>query len=188
MKIGLALSGGGIRGIAHAGALKALDEENIKIDIIGGTSAGSMVASLYAIGYSPDEIYENFLNNYSKIIGNNKFNFVDGIKYFINKNKLNNGFRNGKNIEEVFEKLANEKQINSINEIKMPIVIPTVDLMDSKEYVFTNYIPEKSNEKIYDKYIDNISVGEAIRASSSFPAMFNICNINKHFFIDGRSP
>ena len=36
MKIGLALSGGGIRGIAHAGALKALEEENINIDIIGG--------------------------------------------------------------------------------------------------------------------------------------------------------
>ena len=57
MKIGLALSGGGIRGIAHAGAIKALEENNIKIDIIGGTSAGSMIASLYAVGYTPDEIY-----------------------------------------------------------------------------------------------------------------------------------
>ena len=53
MKIGLALSGGGIRGIAHAGALKALEEENINIDIIGGCSSGSIIASLYAIGYSP---------------------------------------------------------------------------------------------------------------------------------------
>ena len=45
MKIGLALSGGGIRGIAHAGALKAFEEENIKIDIIGGCSSGSIIAS-----------------------------------------------------------------------------------------------------------------------------------------------
>ena len=41
MKIGIALSGGGIRGIAHAGVLRALEENGIKIDIIGGTSCGS---------------------------------------------------------------------------------------------------------------------------------------------------
>lgn len=49
MKLGIALSGGGIRGIAHAGVLKALEESNIKIDVIGGTSSGSLVASLYAM-------------------------------------------------------------------------------------------------------------------------------------------
>lgn len=49
MKLGIALSGGGIRGIAHAGVLKALEDNNIKTDIIGGTSSGSLVASLYAI-------------------------------------------------------------------------------------------------------------------------------------------
>lgn len=43
MKLGLALSGGGIRGIAHAGVLKALEENNIKIDAIGGTSSGSIM-------------------------------------------------------------------------------------------------------------------------------------------------
>lgn len=57
MKIGVALSGGGIRGIAHAGVLQALENNGIHIDIIGGTSAGSMIASLYAMGYSPEEIY-----------------------------------------------------------------------------------------------------------------------------------
>ena len=183
MKIGLALSGGGVRGIAHAGVLKALEEENIKIDIIGGTSAGSMIASLYAIGYMPDEIYVSFLENYSKIIGSSKINFVNGMKHFVNKNKTSNGFRNGENIEKVFKKLASKKEINNINEIQMPIVIPTVDIMESKEYVFTNHIPEKLNN--YNRYINNISIGKAIRASSSFPAMFNICNINTHSFIDG---
>lgn len=183
MKLGIALSGGGIRGIAHAGVLKALEEEKIKIDIIGGTSAGSMIASLYAMGYMPDEIYKSFIENYSKIIGNNKFNFFRGIKHIINKNKIQTSFRNGKSIEDVFQKLADEKQINNINEIRMPIVIPTVDIIESKEYIFTNCIPEDTND--YSKYINDIKVGEAIRASSSFPAMFNICNINTHSFIDG---
>ena len=177
MKIGIALSGGGIRGIAHAGVLKALEEENIKVDIIGGTSAGSMVASLYAIGYTPDEIYMNFKSNSSRILGSSKFNFVGGIK-----NKFNKGFRNGKKIEEVFKELANKRKIEKINEIKMPIVIPTVDINDSKEYVFTNNIPTENEN---NKYISDISVGEAIRASSSFPAVFDVCNIKKHIFIDG---
>ena len=49
MKLGIALSGGGIRGIAHAGVLKALEESNIKIDAIGGTRSGSLDASLYTL-------------------------------------------------------------------------------------------------------------------------------------------
>lgn len=185
MKLGIALSGGGIRGIAHAGVLKALEEENIKIDIIGGTSAGSIIASLYAIGFSPDEIYDNFSKNSSKIIGNNKIGFFQGIKHIIQQSKVYSGFRNGKSLEEVVEKLAFSKKIENINEIKMPLVIPTVDIMDSKEYVFTNYIPtEKDNIKRIN-YINNIKIGEAIRASSSFPAVFDICNIDSHSFIDG---
>ena len=57
MKLGLALSGGGIRGISHAGALQALEDNNITIDVIGGTSSGALIASLYALGYSPYYIY-----------------------------------------------------------------------------------------------------------------------------------
>ena len=53
LKLGVALSGGGIRGIAHAGALKAFEDNGIRIDVIGGTSAGALISSLYALGYSP---------------------------------------------------------------------------------------------------------------------------------------
>jgi len=56
MKIGITLSGGGARGIAHIGVLKALEEMGIKISIISGTSAGSIVGALYSHGYKPEEI------------------------------------------------------------------------------------------------------------------------------------
>jgi NTE family protein len=55
-KIGLVLSGGGARGIAHIGALRALEEAGIRIDMISGTSAGSIAGALYAHGYSPDDM------------------------------------------------------------------------------------------------------------------------------------
>lgn len=56
MSVGLVLSGGGARGIAHAGVLKALDEIGIRPDKISGTSAGALVGALYCSGHSPDEI------------------------------------------------------------------------------------------------------------------------------------
>lgn len=61
-KLGIALSGGGARGFAHVGALRALDEYGIKPDIISGVSAGSIVGALYASGISPDKIISLFEN------------------------------------------------------------------------------------------------------------------------------
>ncbi len=58
MKIGLALSGGGARGISHIGVLKALEEFGVTVSCISGTSAGSIVGSLYAYGLKPDTILD----------------------------------------------------------------------------------------------------------------------------------
>lgn len=184
MKIGVALSGGGIRGIAHAGVLQALENNGIHIDVIGGTSAGSMIASLYAMGYSPEEIYLLFRKHARKIIGANTSPIISGLRSFMGKEgKTIKGFKNGKSIEEVYNFIAKEKGIETINQIKMPLVIPSVDIMESKEYIFTNQIPENPQDET--QYITDISIGKAVRASSSFPAVFNLCNVQKHAFMDG---
>ncbi|MBP7486137.1 MAG: patatin-like phospholipase family protein, partial [Parabacteroides sp.] len=52
-RVGLVLSGGGAKGAAHIGVIKALEENNIPIDYIAGTSIGSIIGSLYAMGYTP---------------------------------------------------------------------------------------------------------------------------------------
>ncbi len=62
MKIGLVLSGGGIRGIAHIGLIKVLEDHNIKPDIVSGASAGALVGALYAKGYSTETIIDFFHN------------------------------------------------------------------------------------------------------------------------------
>ncbi len=61
-KIGLVLSGGGHRGVAHAGAIKALEEHGVLPTIISGTSAGALVGALYAAEYPPEEIVSFFKN------------------------------------------------------------------------------------------------------------------------------
>lgn len=184
MKLGLALSGGGIRGIAHAGVLKALEDNNIKIDIIGGSSAGSMIASLYAMGYSPHYIYILFKTYAKDIIGTNANPILSGIqKYLLNKKKTITGLKNGQELEEIFNKMAKKRNIENISQIKMPLVIPTVDIIDCKEYVFTNSIPKDS--KHIEQYITDVTVGKAVRASSSFPAVFSPCKDKEHAFMDG---
>ncbi len=61
-KVGLVLSGGGAKGAAHIGVIKALEENNVPIDYITGTSIGAIIGSLYAIGYTPDEMLELILS------------------------------------------------------------------------------------------------------------------------------
>lgn len=184
MKLGLALSGGGIRGIAHAGVLRALEENNIKVDMIGGTSSGSLVASLYAMGYGPYYIYELFKKYGKEIVGINKITFATGINsILLNKRLKISGLNTGESIEKIYDELAQSKGIKTMADIKMPIAIPTVDIAESNEYVFTNIIPQKSKNKKF--YINSISVGKAVRASSSFPVVFEPCEYGKHKFLDG---
>ena len=184
MKLGIALAGGGIRGIAHAGVLKALEDNKIKVEIIGGTSAGSLVASLYAMGYSPYYIYILF-KRYSKQIANiNSGVFMSGLSNFIKHKKLAiTGLKSGNSIEKLYNELAFKKGIKRVSDIKMPLVIPTVDITNSKEYVITSVIPR--NELESEQYITDITLGKAVRASSSFPAVFSPCKFKEHFFMDG---
>ena len=182
MKLGIALSGGGIRGIAHAGVLKALEESGIEIEAIGGTSSGALIAGLYVLGYSPEDIYHLFKIHAKDIVGIGQNPIFSRIHQVLKRE--NTGFRRGEDIEKLFNKLAKDKGIETISQItKMPISIPTVDIKDGKEYIFTNHIPNEKNP--YKKYIGDISVGKALRATSSFPAVFCPCDFNEHKFLDG---
>jgi NTE family protein len=89
-KIGIALSGGGIKGLCHAGVLKALEEHGIKPDIISGVSSGALVGALYADGYSPDQIATLFedisFRRMTKIqMNNGGFFKIDTFKRYIAK-------------------------------------------------------------------------------------------------------
>lgn len=177
MKLGLAMSGGGIKGAAHIGVIQALQEENIKVDIVGGTSIGSIVAALYAMEYTPKEMLKLF-NYFSKLIFKNSAMYTDprGKKLL---SIQAGGLYSGENIAFAIEEAGKYKNIKKIQDLKIPIVIPAVDLRDSEKYVFTNM------GKINDKYLNKADISIAVRASSSYPAIFAPCIYNKHKFVDG---
>lgn len=215
MKLGIALSGGGIRGIGHAGVLQALEENNIKPDIIGGTSCGSMVAVMYAMGYSPYHIFLLFKRYAKEIAKVNTIPTLVGINDCIFKKRtLISGCNDGRKMEELYDRIANRREISNIKDIKMPIVIPAVDMCSGMEIVFTNNIPNcvqnnvsncvqnnisniilndisnniKNDEKkinLNKKYINDITIGKAIRASSSFPGFYSPCTYKEYVFMDG---
>src|SRR6478672_8852643 len=93
-KVGLVFSGGGAKGLAHIGVLKALEENNIPIDYIVGTSMGGIVGGMYASGYSPGEIEKIALSNDFQdwVSGSFKNNY----RYFFNKKPENPSFLTAK--------------------------------------------------------------------------------------------
>lgn len=80
-KVGVVLSGGGAIGFAHIGVLKALEENDIPIDYITGTSAGALIGGMYASGYSPEEIEAIVLSESFEVIANG--DIEDEFKYYI---------------------------------------------------------------------------------------------------------
>jgi len=86
-KIGLCLGGGGTKGFAHLGAIKAFEEYGIKFDMVAGTSIGSLVGSMYCSGLSFDEMFKISQNVQTKEIKKSKFGFMpsetDGLENFI---------------------------------------------------------------------------------------------------------
>ena len=177
MRIGLALSGGGVRGAAHVGAIKALEENGIKIDAIGGTSAGSIVGALYAMGYTTDEMYKLF-NYFSKSV------MAISPRYFFGGKEKRGmqlgGLTSGENIELAIEEAAQLKNIKNIKDIQMPVAFPTTDLISDREIIFTN-----SESMQGDEYIHDIEIGKAVRASCSFPGMYAPLEYDKYQFADG---
>lgn len=183
MGVGIALAGGGIRGIAHAGVLKALEENNIEIEAIGGTSAGSIVATLYAMGYKPYYIYVLFKKYAQDIINISNASLLNGFGNLLKNKKAGfSGLNDGTMLEKMFNELALRKKVRTVGDIKMPLVISTVDIVEAKEYIITNCAPRNN---FNDSIITEISIGKAVRASSSFPAFFCPCEYKNHIFMDG---
>lgn len=184
MSLGIALSGGGVKGAAHIGVLKALDERKIKIDYIGGTSSGSIVAALYAVGYKPDDIYVIFKKYCKKIKYVDIKNILKMILGLITTGTITiDGLNSGKSINKLIYKMCREKNIYNISDIKMPLVIPSVNMSTGEVVCFTsNKIRAFSNNTIF---VNDIKIGDAVQASCSFPAVFSPCECNGNKLIDG---
>jgi len=117
---GLVLSGGGARGFAHIGVLKALDENGIKPGIISAVSAGSIVGALYADGKSPDRIFEIFAS----------FDLFRLLKV----NRPSFGLLKAQGISKTLEK---ELTVQNLEELKIPLIVSATNFTKAKTEFFS---------------------------------------------------
>ena len=163
----------------------ALAEEKLFPTSIAGTSSGSIVAGLYSIGVKPTEmkkiIYNLSKNGASLLDPSYKEIISAGMSLLSSKEIHLTGLMKGNKLEKFINNYTKNK---NINDVKMPIIIPTVDLNSGKTVVFTN---AKNKLPNLNKVIweSNISLSKAIRASSSVPGIFEPIFIRKYCLVDG---
>lgn len=182
MKFGLALSGGATRGAAHVGVMKALAEADLHPSWISGTSAGSMVAALYACGYSVQEMEEIALTLDKSIYDTDYSGIAGGIlQWIITGNTKWDGLMKGKNLETMMKKLTKGK---FMNESRLPLAITAVDINTGKTILFVD-----SKKKLIDEedimYINDVPIYQAVRASIAIPVIFKPIIIHGMRLVDG---
>lgn len=186
--LGLALSGGGLRGAAHLGVIKALMNNGIKPDFISGTSSGSVAAALYATGQnfsalSIDERFtakgiEKFLDWECGALGMMwaAINFP-----FFRRFKLPMGVIKGSKIEEGLKLLTSGK---GFDDTELPLAVIAADLKTGKGVIFTSQGMSGDYPKDTDVIID-AKISEACRASISIPGIFKPKSFKNRLLIDG---
>ena len=184
MSLGVALAGGGLKGLAHIGALKALEEIGVKVDYLAGTSSGSLFATMYALGYDIDDIKEKTLSHYKLITSITKGPVIKaGFSYLTTGIASIDGLIDGKKIEDLVNYLAEQKGISNMNELEIPYAVASVDTISTKECVFMSRNYDLKNDNI--DYIYDAPIAVATRASMSFPGVYTTCTYGKYNFIDG---
>ena len=188
-RVGVVFSGGGAKGLYHIGILKALEENHIPIDYIAGTSMGAIVAGLYAIGYSPDEIAQLFLSDQIKLWMSGRierehtfyFNRMQPRQDMIT---LNLDFKAEKNIAVIPTSLVPSTQIDmSFNEIFAPATAHAKGDFDNLFVPFRCVASDVYNKREI-VYRDG-DVGKAIRASMTIPMVFRPLKADSILLYDG---
>lgn len=168
--LGLALGGGGLRGLAHIGVLQVLEDHHIKVSMISGTSIGSIVGGLYACGISAYELEAIALR--LKPSDYLDYNISGFIKYLLSllvpgvEAQLN-GIIKGCKLERLIYQLSDGR---SLSQIKIPLSIIACDINSGLEVVFTNSVNIVGSHRCIIIY--NALLSEAVRCSSSIPATF----------------
>ncbi len=182
-KIGLVLSGGGAKGFAYIGMLKVFQEVGLPIDYIGGTSIGSIMGGLYAIGYSPDEIqkmvekqdWEPLLRDEipRKFIAYEEKEFLENaiVSLPIKKRKigLKRSMYKGQQINLLLNRYFSPAwNITDFSKLQIPFLCVGTDLFNGNAEVLTEgYLPM------------------AVRASMSIPGYFSPTYYNGKYLVDG---
>lgn len=192
-KVGLVLSGGGAKGMTHIGIIRALEENNIPIDYITGTSMGAIVGSLYAMGYSPDDM-EKMLKSPDFKKWYSSGGIEEEYMYYFKMNPTTPEFINIQLSKMKMAKKVKTRFLPSsvVDPMHMNIVFvelyaqATAKCRGNFDQLFVPFRCVASD--VYNKrplIMSNGDLGDAVRASMSFPGMFKPIEIDSILAYDG---
>ena len=183
LKVGLVLSGGGAKGLAHIGVLKEIEKAGIKIDYIGGTSMGAIIGALYASGYNANQLdsifkevdFNNLIQDYLPREAQTFYEKADAEKYAIalpfNNFKISfpSALSKGQNIYNLFSHLTEHVgSIHDFSKLPIPFFCIATDVEKGTAVVLDHgYLPQ------------------AISASGALPSLFSPVTLDGRILIDG---
>lgn len=189
-KVGLVLSGGGAKGVAHVGVIKALEENGIPIDYVAGTSMGSIVGSLYSCGWTPDSMLnmmtsKDFLNWSMGVVDKGNLSFVSSPEATPEWGKISFGGDNVNIADQVLPKsLINPTPMN-IEFLKLFSPYTKVCGGDFNKL----FVPFRCVfSDVYKKHkvvCRKGSLGESVRGSMSFPLVYRSIMVDSILAFDG---
>jgi len=187
-KVGLVLSGGGAKGLAHIGTLKALEENNIPIDYITGTSMGGIVGAMYAAGYSPAQMEKIALStDFQDWVGGK---YKSDYSYYFQKNSANSSILTAK--LSIDTSLRLNFRSNIVNDI--PLNFALLELFSqasaiSKDNFDQLFVPFRcmASDVLSQKSItvSKGSLAEAVRATMTVPLVYRPIKLDHKYVFDG---
>jgi len=182
-KVGLVLSGGGALGLAHIGVIKVMEEAGIKLDYIGGTSMGAIIAGLYATNHNADSLIKiaeklDWVGMFNNTYDRQRLSirekeeqdrymasiYAEGFKL-----QMPTGLTTGQNVNETLSNLFwPYLSVKDFGQLPIPFFCVATNLQNGEAHVF-----------------DHGSIADAVRASMSIPSLFTPVNIDSLWFIDG---
>lgn len=189
-KVGIVLSGGGAKGVAHVGVIKALEDNDIPIDYVAGTSMGSIVGSLYSCGWTPDSMLsmmtsKDFLNWSSGIINKDRLSYVSTPEPTPEWGKISFGGSNVNIASQVLPKSLIDPTPMNIEFLKLFTPYTKVCGGDFNKL----FVPFRCVfSDVYKKHkvvCRNGSLGESVRGSMSFPLVYRSIMVDSILAFDG---
>ena len=180
----LVFSGGGLKGAAYVGALRALVEAGASFDLFGGSSAGALVATLCGAGRSVGEM-EQLLREVStrpaRTLRDYNVRGLLGLLFSLSPRRYR-GMIRGDRLERAFRDVLAGYGIRSFRDLKAPTFVVAVNALTGEELVCTNM---ERCDVAHRCYTSKLSVAAALRASTSIPGVFVPKEMKRGVYIDG---
>ncbi|MDO5106368.1 patatin-like phospholipase family protein [Capnocytophaga sp.] len=183
LKVGLVLSGGGAKGLAHIGVLKVLEEAGVRVDYVGGTSMGAIVGAMYAAGYSAKELDSIFQQlDFQKILQDEISRRARSLheRYLYDRYAVALPFNNFKL---GFPRAVSKGQ-NLYNEF-VRLLYPVSDTYDFSKLSIPFLCVATNIETGKEVLLESGFLPKAIMASGSFPSLFDLVEIDGQLLTDG---